>query len=392
MEWEVEVLKRLVALDTDATERKNYSEAAELVAGYFREIGLSVEIVGEEVPNVVARLDAGAERDLALVSHYDVVPAGGPWVLDGREIDPFEPLLVNGRLYGRGAADDKSAIAATLGALRRIVESGREGELRYNPLAIVVGDEEVGGAGIREVVEGAGITGDAAVILDAAIEHLSVGASGVADGWITVRGKGGHAGYPHKTRNPIYGLVRLICELESFSRHRATRLSDLPSPPDSPVERVWGRFTVTMLRAGEKHNAVPSEARLGFDMRIVPGEDPERALEELRSFLADAAARLSLEVSMKLVGEVNTGWMTPPDHPFVREALDAMERALGTRKMAAELGGNDGYLFASRGVPTVAIGAIRVDNNIHAPLEFVYLEDVAALERFITELLVPGGA
>ncbi|RLG38347.1 MAG: hypothetical protein DRO01_06465, partial [Thermoproteota archaeon] len=188
------------------------------------------------------------------------------------------------------------------------------------------------------------------------------------------------------------GLVRLICELESFSRHRALRLSDLPSPPDSPVDRVWGRFTVTMLRAGEKHNAVPSEARLGFDMRIVPGEDPERALEELRSFLTDAAARLGLEVSVELVGEVNTGWMTPPDHPFVREALDAMERAMGIRRLAAELGGNDGYLFASRGVPTVAIGAIRVDNNIHAPLEFVYLEDVAALERFITELLAPGGA
>ncbi len=391
MEWEVEVLGRLVSLNTDATQRRNYREAAELVAGYFREIGLSVQIVGEEVPNVVARLDAGADRDLALVSHYDVVPARGPWRLGDREIDPFEPVVVDGRMYGRGAADDKSAIAATLGALKEIAEGGA-GELRYNPLAIVVGDEEVGGTGIREVVEGAGITGDAAVILDAAIEHLSVGASGVADGWIVVRGVGGHAGYPHKTRNPIYGLVRLIQELEDFSRRRAARLSKFPSPPGSPVGRVWGRFTVTMLRAGEKHNAVPSEARLGFDMRIVPGEDPDEALEELRSFLTDAAARLGLEVSMELVGEVNTGWVTPPDHPFVREALDAMERAMGRRELAAELGGNDGYLFASKGVPTVAIGAIRVDNNIHAPLEFVHLEDVAALKRFIRELLSPGGA
>jgi len=391
LEWEVKVLGRLVSLNTDATQRRNYREAAELVAGYFREIGLSVQIVGEEVPNVVARLDAGADRDLALVSHYDVIPARGPWRLGDREIDPFEPVVVDGRMYGRGAADDKSAIAATLGALKEIAEGGA-GELRYNPLAIVVGDEEVGGTGIREVVEGAGITGDAAVILDAAIEHLSVGASGVADGWIVVRGVGGHAGYPHKTRNPIYGLVRLIQELEDFSRRRAARLSELPSPPGSPVGRVWGRFTVTMLRAGEKHNAVPSEARLGFDMRIVPGEDPDEALEELRSFLTDAAARLGLEVSMELVGEVNTGWVTPLDHPFVREALDAMERAMGRRELAAELGGNDGYLFAAKGVPTVAIGAIRVDNNIHAPLEFVHLEDVAALKRFIRELLSPGGA
>ncbi|HDM91935.1 MAG TPA: M20/M25/M40 family metallo-hydrolase [Candidatus Korarchaeota archaeon] len=389
MEWEVKVLEELVRLDTDATLRKNYDKAAEMIARYAEELGMDVSIVGDEVPNVVAKLDVGAEKDLALVSHYDVVPAKGPWKLVDREIDPFEPIVIDGKLYGRGAADDKSAIAASLGAIREL-----KGEkLRYNPLLIVVGDEEVGGTGIKEVVEKRCITGDAAVILDASIEYLSVGASGVVDGWIKVKGKGGHAGYPHVARNPIYGLVRLIGELEKFASFRSTKLSDLPSPPSSPIQRVWGRFTVTMLRAGQKHNAIPGEASAGFDMRLFPGEDLNQALEELKSFLTDAASRLGLEVELEIVGSVNDGWRTPPDHPFVAEVLSAMERAMGKRAIAAELGGNDGFLFAKRGVPTVAIGAIRVpENNIHAPLEFVYLEDVAALKRLIVELLKPGAS
>ncbi len=389
MEWEVEVLKELVRLDTDATLRKNYDKAVEMISSYAEQLGMEVSVVGDEVPNVVAKLDVGAEKDLALVSHYDVVPAKGPWKLGDRGLDPFEPTLIDGKLYGRGAADDKSAIAASLGAIRDL----RGEKLRYNPLLIVVGDEEVGGTGIREVVEKRGITGDAAVILDASIEYLSVGASGVVGGWIKVKGKGGHAGYPHVTKNPIYGLAKLIEELEKFASFRSLKLSDLPSPPGSPIKRVWGRFTVTMLRAGQKHNAIPEEASAGFDMRLIPGEDVDQALEELRSFLTNASSRLGLDIELELVGSVNEGWRTPLNHPFVSEVLDAMEKAMGRRAVAAELGGNDGFLFARRGVPTVAIGAIRVpENNIHAPLEFVYLEDMAALKRFISELLKPGAS
>ncbi len=380
--YEVELLKRLVSLNTDSLRKSNYGEAARLVMDEAASLGMEAEIVGREVPNVVARLDAGAEMDLALVSHYDVVPARGPWRVSGMELDPFEPVEVDGRIYGRGAADDKSAVAASLAAVREL----RGERLRYNPVVVVTGDEEVGGRGIEEVVE-AGVPGDRVVVVDAAADYLSVGASGVVHGWVRVRGRGGHAGYPHRARNPVWSLARMVEGLERFSEFRAARLSDLPSPPGSPVGRLWGRFTVTVLRAGGKHNVIPDSAEAGFDMRLIPGEDPSKAIEELRSRVASLAACLGVEAEVEILEPINEGWRTDPDHPFVAEALAAMESATGRSAVAAELGGNDGYFFARMGIPTVAFGAIREENNIHAPGEFVYVEDVVMLKRFIKSLL-----
>jgi len=335
------------------------------------------------VPNVVARLDAGAEMDLAIVSHYDVVPAEAPWRINGKEVDPFQPFEVNGKLYGRGSADDKSAIVASIWAMSEV----KEKRLKYNPLLIITGDEEVGGIGIREVVS-AGITGDVVLVADADIEYVGVGASGVVHGWITVRGKEGHAGYPHRARNPINSLISLCSNLMRFAEKRALVFSILDSPPGSPTSKVWGRFTFTILQSGNKHNVIPAEARVGFDMRIVPGEDPKKAIMELRSEFEAIRKRLDLSAELEILEPINEGWITDPQHPFVQEALQVYEKLFGYKKMCGELGGNDGYIFAKKGKPTITLGAMRKGNNIHGRNEFVYLKDVVMLKEFIKGLLI----
>ena len=154
-----------MSLNTDATKKLNYEEISSLIFKELKSLGLETRIVGEKVPNVVARLDAGAKEDLAIVSHYDVVPAEGPWIVEGKDIDPFQPVEINGKLYGRGAADDKSAIVASIWAIAEL-----NGErMKYNPLLIITGDEEVGGTGILEVIS-AGIMGDLVLVADADIE------------------------------------------------------------------------------------------------------------------------------------------------------------------------------------------------------------------------------
>lgn len=335
------------------------------------------------MPNVVARLDAGAEMDLAIVSHYDVVPAEAPWRINGKEVDPFQPFEVNGKLYGRGSADDKSAIVASIWAMSEV----KEKRLKYNPLLIITGDEEVGGIGIREVVS-AGITGDVVLVADADIEYVGVGASGVVHGWITVRGKEGHAGYPHRARNPINSLISLCSNLMRFAEKRALVFSILDSPPGSPTSKVWGRFTFTILQSGNKHNVIPAEARVGFDMRIVPGEDPKKAIMELRSEFEAIRKRLDLSAELEILEPINEGWITDPQHPFVQEALQVYEKLFGYKKMCGELGGNDGYIFAKKGKPTITLGAMRKGNNIHGRNEFVYLKDVVMLKEFIKGLLI----
>jgi len=376
------LLKKLVSLNTDAVKKLNYEEASSLIANELKRLGLDTKIVGEKVPNVVARLDVGAEKDLAIVSHYDVVPAEGSWIVDGREIDPFQPFELNGRLYGRGSADDKSAIVASIWAMAEL----KDKRMKYNPLLIITGDEEVGGTGIREVVS-AGITGDLVLVADADIEYVGIGASGVVHGWIVVEGKEGHAGYPHRATNPVNGLISLCSNLMRFAEKRALTFSGLDSPPDSPISKVWGRFTFTILQAGGKHNVIPKEAKAGFDMRIVPGEDPNKAILELKSEFEAIRQRLGLDARLEIIEPINEGWMTDPQHPFVREALNIYERLFGYKRVCGELGGNDGYIFSKRGKPTITLGAMRKENNIHGRNEFVYLNDVVMLKEFIKGLL-----
>ncbi len=399
----VENLKRLVEIPSEARYeknkviRQNYREAAEAVAEMAKSHGLNVEqidLLNGEIPTLIITLPEAPQNKptMAFVSHYDVVPAKGPWIVDGEEIDPYKPVVKDGKMYGRGAADDKSAIVASIGALVDLLEE--KAELKYNPVVVVTGDEEVGGTGIKLLLE-KGYRWDRVVIVDAGSEYVSIGASGVVEGWIKVKGKAGHAGYPHTTRNAAEDLVRLLNEFFVYKSSRFAKLSKLPSPPGSPIPYVWGRFTVNILKLpeteAEKHNRVPGEAWAGFDMRLLPEEDVEEAINELYSFLSSAVARLGINGNLEVVAK-QKGWYAKNEE-FINEAVLAAKKAYkragleGEPGVAAELGGNDGSHFDAYGMDVLAFGTIRFGTNIHAQGEFVYLEDVEMGRYFIYEIV-----
>lgn len=376
--------------------RSGYVEAAKAVVELAEKAGLSAELLeleynGGTIPTVFIEA-GGSGKTLALVSHYDVVPARGPWYVEGRSIDPYEPFVNKDRVYGRGAADDKSAIVASIAALAELVDSGDR--LRYRPCIVVTGDEEVGGYGVRAVLE-EGYRWDRAVILDAGADYVSVGASGVIHGWIKVKGRSGHAGYPHKAVNPVEAAIKLANTLlEEYKPLRFSKISRYDSPPGSPIQKVWGRFSITIAKLGpgepEKHNRVPSEALLGFDIRLLPEEDLEEALTELYSCFSRAAAQLAVEAEIKAWGQ--RGWYTL-DRELAEEAVEAAQKSYTAGGLeyrvptAAELGGNDGTFFFEAGIPVVAFGAIRSDCNVHSENEFVYIRDLFLLKEFVKNMV-----
>lgn len=403
----VEALKRLVEIPSESSYgkegivRKYYREAADAVAEIAEAHGLKVErvdLLAGEVPTLIITLpDAPRNKpSLALVSHYDVVPAKGPWIVDGEELDPYKPVVRDGKLYGRGSADDKSGIVASLAGLVMLAEE--KPELRYNPVVVVTGDEEVGGHGIKALLE-EGYRWDRVIIVDAGSEYVSVGASGVVEGWIKVKGKAGHAGYPHATRNAAEDLVRLVNEMFAYKAARGAKLSSLPPPPGSPLPYVWGRFTVNILKLpeteAEKHNRVPGEAWAGFDMRLIPEEDVEEAVRELYSYFSSAIARLGIQAELEVIAK-QKGWYAK-NKEFVNEAVAAASAAYRKAgipwetRIAAELGGNDGSHFDEYGMDVIAFGTIRSDTNIHAQGEFVHLQDVEMFKYFVYELVREAG-
>lgn len=390
--YEIDLLKKLVKFNTDARTRYNYNEIVGFLCDELRRLDIEAKIVGKEVPNIVAKLDVGASEDVAIVSHYDIVPADEVWIIDDREIDPFEPVEVNGRIYGRGTADNKAGIAATVGAFKEL----KGGSYLYNPVAVIVGDEEVGGLGVREVVNHVKV--QYAIILDSSSSYIEIGASGVVHGYIKIYGKGGHAGYSHLCNNPVWKLADLIRYLRHFSYLMARNLSSVPSPPGSPVPYLWRRFNITMLRASTKNNIVPDVAEAGFDYRIVPGENVEEAIHDLYSFFNYIREKVGLQSELIIdYAHINPGWLTDIKNHFVQKAykvaLKAYDKVYGMQTrpcfqgFAGGFGGDDGYCFANRGVPTVGFGPIRSDCNIHGRNEFVYVKDLLLVKEYIKGML-----
>jgi len=386
LDYEVEVLSKMVSINTDAESKLGYRECAEVIAEEARKLGLSVSIYdsvglatdGKHRPNVVAKLDANSDHTVSLVTHYDIVPAGAGW-----SNDPFKLRVVDGKAYGRGAADDKGAIAAALGALKLVGENAK-----MNVILIASPDEEVGGElGVGYLVNHVGIKCDEAVVLDASPEFVSIGASGVVSGWIKVKGVQGHAGYPHKAVNPIYGMARLIEGLEGFSNLRATRLSKIDSPPNSPIRKVWGRFSITIVRSGVKSNVIPAEAEACFDMRTLPDENPIHAVEELKAYFISLTKNLGLNAEIYGIN-IGSGYYTEPSCDFVIRFRRAVSKIYGREiPIAAELGGNDGKFFANKGIPVVSFGCIGPDTNFHGVDEFVHLKHIALVRDVLLEYI-----
>ncbi len=392
-------LMDLVRIDTNAKTRKNYEEIVDVIRKKVEELGFKYyvhEYRDEKgpLPSILAWPDVEAESNLILLSHYDVVPAKGPWELNGRSFDPFDPIRVNGRIYGRGAADDKSAIALSLSVLDKVREAYSTGKkLRYLPIMAVVGDEEVGGKGVFVLAEDgfkdAGIRPDNVIVIDAAPSFIGVGASGVLHGWIKVKGISGHAGRPFLSRNPVHAAILIGHDLlTSFSAHMASKISSIPSPPGSPVSKLWGRFSITIMEGGDKHNVIPDEAKLGFDVRFIPDDSKERIEEELRAFVTNLAVKHGVDVEVEFEKTINPGWMTDPESSLVKEALNSYEKYFGSRRVAASLGGNDGFVFANKGIPTISLGTIEEESRAHSSLENVREEIVKKVRDTIVDMII----
>jgi len=388
--YEVSVLKELVEVNTDVTRKTGYADCARLIAQRMEALGLAVEVFdsaeragdGRSRPNVVGTLDVGAGETLGLITHYDVVPPGEGW-----SRDPFRLTIEGDKAYGRGAADDKSAIAASLGAIRMVLAKGKAGA-SFNVKVVASPEEEIGGQlGIGYMMRDVGLDLDCGVIVDAPPHVVSIGASGILQGTIRVVGKQGHAGYPHMADNPIPKLALLISAFEEFRKRREAKVSQIDAPPDSPKKKLWGRLSFTIVGGGEKENVIPGEAWAKFDMRLIPDEEASTARSEMIDFFEEARARFGINATLSF-DKFDSGYLTDPSKPFVVRFVKAAAAVFGSPlPIAASLGGDDGKYLSERGIPVISYGAIADDTNFHGVDEFVRLSDIRKLRDVLVRLI-----
>ena len=320
---------------------------AGILLDYFRRnsIEARLEEAGQGVCNLVARLSGrGKGKTLVLNGHLDVVPPGEGWT-----VDPFGAEIKDGILYGRGASDMKSGLAALAAAVAAFKRSGAKfnGEIIF----MAAGDEETGSrwGTVHLLEQGIGRRADFAIVAEPTDLAIHLGNRGLRWVDLTVKGKACHAGYPHLGINPIAYAAKLIELIES---HKFTTKNDLFEVP-------FPSASVTMIEAGTKINVIPPQCRLSIDRRMLPGETAETVKAELAEMIGQVL-RLNPELSIdfSLKPEYWDPYLISPEEPVVLALRDAFKKVTGAEPGTGVAGfctdGSD--LYHLGGVPAALFG------------------------------------
>lgn len=319
-------------------------------------------------PNLLAELGGGGPT-LCFNAHVDVVPTGE---VSAWRHPPFAADFEDGRVYGRGAGDDKASVTAQVLAGVALARSGIE--LRGRLVINEVADEETAGeAGARFIVEGGHVRPDFVIVGEQTLNRVCIGEKGAAGVDIVVTGRTAHGALPWEGANAVEGMSRIV----------ATLGTDLWPELERRTHPHFHHSSgsVNLIAGGVKNNVVPDRCEVYVDRRLVPGEDPRQTVVEIETLAHRAVDGMpGVTVEVRPHGEGSPASLTDPESPVVRAML-AANRHLG---LPEELTGfsmaSDGRFFSAAGYPTIIYGP-GDPRLAHVPDEWIGVDEVLAATR-----------
>lgn len=319
-------------------------------------------------PNLVAEWGPADGPLLAINAHLDVVPIGdeSAW-----SHPPFGAEIVDGRIYGRGAGDDKASVTAQVMGGIALARSGVP--LRGRLAVTEVADEETSGDGANHVIAEAGLQPFGVIVGEQTLNRVAIGEKGTAGVNIVVTGRTAHGALPWEGANAVEGIAQVIVAL---SRELQPKLRERTHPYFVPSSA-----SVNLIEGGVKANVVPDRCAIFIDRRIIPGEVPEETTAEIREIAESAIADLpGLAVEVRPSFEMRAATMSDPDSNLVQ----AMLAANGFLGLSTDLTGfsmaTDGRHFAAAGYPTIIYGP-GDPKLAHIPDEWVGIDEVLEATR-----------
>jgi acetylornithine deacetylase/succinyl-diaminopimelate desuccinylase family protein len=351
------------------------SRVAAIFARQCRDAGFESEIIPvlADRPNVVARFSTGRPGPTVLLnSHYDTVEAGEGW-----SFDPWCGDIKDGRVVGLGSTDAKGQLSAMLAACASVRRAGLPlgGEI----LMTGVMDEEIGSEGARRLA--ASVRAEYAVVGEPTKLEVGIAHRGSVRPRISVVGRAAHSSMPELGRNAVFKAQRLLARLERYCAD-VGRIS----------HQMIGSATasVTGISGGINASTVPDRCEIIVDRRMVPGENPEQVVEDIRSLIRDVAQEdPEFEASIVEFLPV-TG---PPseissDARLVRLALEAAEQATGIWRQPRGVSfGCDMTHFRAAKIDCIVMGPGDIA-RAHKADEFIEIEELMAGARTYAALLV----
>jgi len=337
--------------DPTATE----AAVASHVEGWMRSQGFDVEVqqVAPGRPNVLGVIgEAGAGPTLLLEGHTDVVTEGdaAAW-----RYPPFAAELVDGKIYGRGAADMKSGLAAAMIAAAAIKRSGARLTGRLVVGALV--DEEGDMLGAKHLcTTPLGRELSAAIICEPEQNEICLEQRGVVWARVTARGRMAHGAMPEAGANPITALAALVADaprLERRLRALCARSRYLKPPTVTPT-------IVTAPVAGvPQSNVIPATAQATLDVRLTPGPDVDAIAKEIDEACRRAADRATgVRIEWAPINGFRMATKVERTEPLVRAMVVAVRRATGRpARWGGVPGSTDGTILRTElGIPIVTCG------------------------------------
>ncbi|WP_116811312.1 succinyl-diaminopimelate desuccinylase [Steroidobacter cummioxidans] len=308
----------------------------------------------------------GTERPLlCFAGHTDVVPTGPreEW-----STDPFEPVIRDGILYGRGAADMKSGLAAMVVATERFIAKhpDHKGTLAYLLTSDEEGPSVDGTRRVMEVLEARNEKIDYCVVGEPSSTEklgdvIKIGRRGSLSGKLTVHGIQGHVAYPHLADNPVHAVAPALAEL-------AARTWDKGNEFFQPTT-----FQISNINAGTgAPNVIPGDLKARFNIRF----STEQTVEKLQATITEILNRHKVNYTLEWFVS-GLPFFTAPGALSKAVVQAIQEKANRTPELSTTGGTSDGRFIAPTGAQVVELGVLNA--SIHKVNENVRVDDVIAL-------------
>lgn len=424
-----DLLKRLLELlsipsiSSGGGDAKDLERAARWLAAEVEGAGGQAEIVdthGNPIVTGWLRCGRPGAARVLLYGHYDVQSADP---IEAWRYPPFEPTVAHGRVWARGASDDKGNFYPLLYVA---CELAAKGELPFDVRVLVEGEEEVGSTHIADWIANHEEPADAAIAFDSLMADadtpaITIGTRGIVAAEIKVRTgeRNLHSGlYGNVALNAVHVLEDMLAavrpgpdgrlrpelragvvppseeERAAWARLKpgAEALAEVGARPATPdaAERFYERtcadatLDVAGLGGGDalqRRTIIPVEAQAQINLRLAPGQHA-RAMAEVLEGLLRAATHPLADVDIDCYGIAQPA-LFDPSHPVLQTAAQAIEEAAGKPPVFMRLGGTLPIMAAlhERAVPTVLTGYALPEDNIHAPDESFSLRSLELCER-----------
>ncbi|MGD1153193.1 MAG: M20 family metallopeptidase [Syntrophales bacterium] len=291
---------------------------AEYVGGILSKAGLEVEIIRHSPARASLLAVLKSSRQIAPLlysAHFDTVPLG----VEKWSHEPFDAVISDGRIWGRGAADMKGGMAALIVAATELARSGLP--LRGDLILALTAGEEVDSLGATAIASRSQLGPVQAVIIPEPSDNdIYIAEKGALWLELSTHGKTAHGAMPELGENAVLMMVDLIRELQKlqipFKEHP-----------------MLGGFSMSVntIQGGMKTNVVPDNCVVTVDMRTVPGQRHEAIVEWVKGMIAELSRRNpSFRASVKVTND-RLPVEASPDEPAVRLFVDIVEELLGDR-------------------------------------------------------------